>query len=160
MAQSEKRTPTHIAIIMDGNGRWAEQRGQARVRGHLAGAEAVRRTVTAAAEMGLEWLTLYAFSCENWRRPRAEVDALMGLFGRYLRAESALCREKGIRLTVAGRRDRLPKALVRQIERAERETAGGEALQLRIAVDYSARDAAVRAAGRLAGADGAISIDA
>jgi undecaprenyl diphosphate synthase len=140
----------HIGIIMDGNGRWAEARGLARVRGHAAGAEAVRLTVTAAAEMGLPWLTLYAFSAENWRRPHPEVDALMTLFSRYLASEAHLCVEKGIRLNVVGRRDRLPHSLVEQIARAERVTAPGRELGLRIAVDYSARDAALRAAGRLA----------
>ena len=135
---------------MDGNGRWAEARGLARVRGHAAGGEAVRRTVTAAAEIGLPWLTLYAFSAENWGRPRPEVDALMSLFRRHLATEAGACAEKGIRLMVVGRRDRLPGGLVDQIERAEGLTSQGRELQLRIAVDYSARDAALRTAARLA----------
>ena len=133
---------------MDGNGRWAETRGLARIRGHAEGAEAVRRTVTAAAEIGLPCLTLYAFSAENWSRPRPEVDALMVLFGRYLAAEARQCADKGIRLNVTGRRDRLPRGLVPRIEHAEALTAGGRELLLRIAVDYSARDAAKLAAGR------------
>jgi undecaprenyl diphosphate synthase len=150
MLPSTHRCPVHIGIIMDGNGRWAEARGLVRVRGHVAGGEAVRRTVTAAAEIGLPWLTLYAFSAENWSRPRAEVDALMSLLRRYLAAEAKTCIERGIRLHVVGRRDRLPTGLVRQIEQVERLTAPGRGLQLRVAVDYSARDAARRAAARLA----------
>ncbi len=134
---------------MDGNGRWAEARGLPRAHGHLAGADAVRRTVTAAVERGLPYLTLYAFSCENWRRPRAEVEGLMGLFSRYLASETRHCAEQGVRLSVIGRRDRLPEGLVTQIRRAERTTAGANKLNLRIAVDYSARDAAVRAAAAL-----------
>ena len=136
---------------MDGNGRWAEARGLPRLRGHAAGAEAVRAAVTAAAEMGLPWLTLYAFSAENWRRPRPEVDALMGLFRRYLDSEARKCAEQGVRLAVVGRRDRLPGGLLDEIARAERTTAEGTGLNLRIAVDYSARDAAVRAAERRGG---------
>ena len=135
---------------MDGNGRWAEQQGLPRLQGHLAGAEAVRRTVTAAVERGLPFLTLYAFSCENWRRPRPEVDALMNVFGRYLEAEARECVERGVRLSVIGRRDRLPAELVNRIGRAERATAQGATLNLRIAVDYSARDSALRAASRMA----------
>jgi undecaprenyl diphosphate synthase len=149
MKQSTRQSPAHIGIIMDGNGRWAEARGLARIRGHLAGAEAVRRTVTAAAERGLPCLTLYAFSCENWRRPRPEVDALMALFGRYLAAESIECARKGVRLSVVGRRDRLPAGLVTEITRAEQVTSRGESLLLRVAVDYSARDSALRAAEHL-----------
>jgi undecaprenyl diphosphate synthase len=148
--QSTRQNPAHIGIIMDGNGRWAESRGWPRIRGHLAGAEAVRRTVRGALERGLPWLTLYAFSCENWRRPRSEVDALMALFSRYLESEAGECADKGIRLTVVGRRDRLAADLVTQITRAERITAHAGALRLRVAVDYSARDAAVRAAERMA----------
>ena len=141
--------PKHIAIVMDGNGRWAEARGLPRVRGHAAGAEAVRRTVTAAVERELPYLTLYAFSCENWRRPRPEVDALMGLFSRYLASETLECARQGIRLSVIGRRDRLPAGLLTQIRRAERTTAQGRGLNLRIAVDYSARDAVLRAARQM-----------
>lgn len=133
---------------MDGNGRWAEARGLPRVRGHAAGAEAVRATVTCAAQIGLPWLTLYAFSAENWRRPRSEVDALMQLFRRYLASEARKCAEQGIRLRVVGRRDRLPAGLVDQIARAEQATAQGGELNLRIAVDYSARDAVIQAAER------------
>jgi undecaprenyl diphosphate synthase len=140
----------HAAIIMDGNGRWAVARGKSRTAGHLAGADAVRRTVEAAPERGIDVLTLYAFSSDNWRRPPEEVGALMRLLRRYLMAETGRCVENGVRVQVIGRRDRLASSLVREIESAERATARGEKLWLRIAVDYSARDAILRAARRLA----------
>jgi undecaprenyl diphosphate synthase len=145
--------PKHVAIIMDGNGRWAVQRGFARAAGHAAGARAVRRTVEAARVLGIPTLTLYAFSSDNWKRPRAEVNVLMRLFAEYLREELARCREHGIRLTIVGRRDRLGSALRRAIDDTERATADGAVMDLRIAIDYSARDAIVRAAA-LAGRDG------
>ncbi|HET7226611.1 MAG TPA: polyprenyl diphosphate synthase [Candidatus Eisenbacteria bacterium] len=136
----------HVAIIMDGNGRWAERRGWPRNAGHVAGAEAVRRTVTAARKRGIAVLTLYAFSSDNWQRPRAEVSALMRLFKDALAREVETCLANGIRLTVIGRRDRLAVSLVQAIERAEAATARNTAMHLRLAVDYSARDALVAAA--------------
>ena len=139
----------HAAIIMDGNGRWAVARGKSRTAGHLAGADAVRRTVEAAPDLGIDVLTLYAFSSDNWRRPPDEVGALMRLLRRYLMAETGRCVENGVRVQVIGRRDRIASSLVREIESAERATARGEKLWLRIAVDYSARDAILRAAWRL-----------
>jgi undecaprenyl diphosphate synthase len=139
----------HAAIIMDGNGRWAVARGKSRTAGHLAGADAVRRTVEAAPDHGIDILTLYAFSSDNWRRPPEEVGALMRLLRRYLMAETGRCVENGVRIQVIGRRDRLASSLVREIESAERATSRGEKLWLRIAVDYSARDAILRAAWRL-----------
>ena len=138
----------HVAIIMDGNGRWATHRGRPRTAGHLAGADAVRRTVEAAPAEGIRTLTLFAFSSDNWQRPDREVRALMGLFRRFLTAEAERCAANGIRLSVIGRRDRLPAALVRTIEEAEAKTAGGRDFWLRIAVDYSGRDAILRAAER------------
>ena len=140
----------HVAIIMDGNGRWAVSRGRPRTAGHLAGVEAVRRTVEGAAGLGVGTLTLFAFSSDNWRRPDLEVRALMRLFRSYLAAEAGRCADNGIRLQVIGRRDRLPPGLVRAIAEAEARTAGGGRFLLRIAVDYSARDAILRAAARLA----------
>jgi undecaprenyl diphosphate synthase len=139
----------HVAIIMDGNGRWATARNRPRTAGHLAGADAVRRAVEAAPGLGVRTLTLFAFSSDNWQRPDREVRALMGLFRRYLMSEAARCAERGVRISVIGRRDRLPPVLVRAIEEAEEMTAGESAFRLRIAVDYSARDAILRAAGRL-----------
>jgi undecaprenyl diphosphate synthase len=135
---------------MDGNGRWASQRGRVRTTGHLAGARTVRSIVEHARRAGIPVLTLYAFSSDNWRRPGDEVSALMGLFRRYLAAEVPRCIETGIRLTVVGRRDRLSAALVRAIESAEEATRHGTDMRLRIAVDYSARDAIVEAASRVA----------
>jgi undecaprenyl diphosphate synthase len=144
----------HVAIIMDGNGRWAARRGRPRPAGHIAGARTARQVVEAAARAGgVGTLTLYAFSADNWRRPEAEVAGLMRLFRRYLAAETARCVANGVRLTVVGRRDRLPAPLVHAIEAAEQATQGGRALRLRVALDYSARDAIVAAACRAAAAD-------
>jgi len=138
-----------VAVIMDGNGRWALARALPRTAGHIRGADAVRRTVEAAPALGIRTLTLYAFSADNWRRPATEVATLLRLFARYLRSETAELAARGVRLIVIGRRDRLPRALVTTIATAERRTAGGRTLDLRIAIDYSARDAIVAAAGRL-----------
>jgi undecaprenyl diphosphate synthase len=138
----------HIAIIMDGNGRWAARRGLPRTAGHVQGAKAVNVTVEAAARSGIEILTLYAFSADNWKRPPAEVNALMDLLGRYLFTETRRCVERSIRINVIGRRDRLSASLVRAIEQSERSSAAGEAMLLRVAVDYSSRHGIVQAAGR------------
>ena len=148
----------HVAIIMDGNGRWAVSRGRPRTAGHVAGVEAVRRVVEAAADQGIGTLTLFAFSSDNWRRPDAEVRALMRLFRSYLVAEAGKCAENGIRISVIGRRDRLSPGLLRVIEAAEEGTAKADRFLLRIAVDYSARDAILRAAARLRG-EGELSRD-
>jgi len=139
----------HAAIIMDGNGRWATSRGLPRVAGHRAGAEALRRAVETAPSLGIGTLTVYAFSSDNWRRPPAEVSALMRLFHGYLGREQSRCVENGVRVSVIGRRDRLPRLLLPAIERCERATAAGQKLHLRLAVDYSARDAILRAARTL-----------
>jgi undecaprenyl diphosphate synthase len=140
----------HVGIIMDGNGRWANARGWPRVAGHRAGARSVRKVIEAAPDLGIGTLTLYAFSTDNWKRPRLEVTALMQLFSEYLQKEVAELAEKGVKLRVIGRRDRLNKSLVREIEIAERATAGGKRLLLRLAVDYSAREVLLRAATRAA----------
>jgi undecaprenyl diphosphate synthase len=139
----------HVAIIMDGNGRWALARGLRRTEGHAAGARAVRRAVEAAPALGIATLTVYAFSSDNWHRPSLEVSALMRLFRRALHAEVEECLEQGVRVSVIGRRDRLDPSLCRAIDAAERVTAGGRTLHLRIAIDYSARDSIVRAASGL-----------
>jgi undecaprenyl diphosphate synthase len=136
----------HVAIIMDGNGRWARARGLPRAAGHRAGARVVSEIVEAAPSAGISTLTLYAFSSDNWQRPEREVSALMHLFRRYIARETSTCVEKGVRLRIVGRRDRLSPALVSAIEGAEAATAGGTTITLRIAIDYSARDAIVRAA--------------
>ena len=136
----------HAAIIMDGNGRWATARGMARIAGHRAGADALRRTVEAAPDLGIGILTVYAFSSDNWRRPPDEVSGLMRLLRSYLRSERARCIENGVRISLIGRRDRLPRMLLPAIEAAEAATAHGTTLHLRVAVDYSSRDAIVAAA--------------
>ena len=141
----------HVGIIMDGNGRWAIGRGNPRAIGHAEGARAVVRVVEAAPTLGIRMLTLYAFSSDNWRRPPREVATLMRLFRKYLHAETARCVETGVRLSIIGRRDRLGAALRRAIDVAEAATANGRVLELRIAIDYSARDAIVRAASAAAG---------
>jgi undecaprenyl diphosphate synthase len=138
----------HVGVIMDGNGRWATRRGLSRLRGHEAGVEAIRRVVEAAPDQGVGTLTLYAFSSDNWRRPRAEVAALMTLLRFYLANEVQALVRNGVRLTVIGRRDRLPEGIAAAISRAEAATADGETLHLRIAVDYSARDAILNAASK------------
>src|SRR5438445_6774204 len=129
----------HVAIVMDGNGRWATRRGLPRVAGHRAGAEAVRRTVEAAPGLGVAALTLYAFSADNWKRPAAEVAALMRLLARYLRTETPRLARNDVRLELIGRRDRLPGPLLAAIGAAEHATARNARLHLRLAVDYSSR---------------------
>ena len=136
----------HVAIIMDGNGRWAQRRGLPRVAGHREGIPAARRVVEAAPDLGVTMLTLYAFSSDNWRRPPAEVSALMALLSGYLRNDVARLVENGVRLTVIGRRDRLPGALAREIAQAEQACRHGTRLSLQIAIDYSARAAIANAA--------------
>ncbi len=138
--------PLHVAIIMDGNGRWAAARGWPRLAGHRAGGEALRRTVEAARNTGVGTLTLYAFSSDNWRRPAEETSGLMQLFEEHLKTETPKCVEQGIRINVIGRRDRLSAPLLASIDRAERATASAQDLWLRLAVDYSARDSILRAA--------------
>ena len=145
----------HLAIIMDGNGRWATGRGLPRTAGHRAGVAALKEIVEAAPRLGVTTLTVFAFSGDNWRRPPAEVAALMGLLGTYLRAEVQRLAQAGVKLTMIGRRDRLAPQLVRQIEGAERATAAGCELHFRVAVDYSAREAIAEAVKRAAAVTGA-----
>lgn len=134
---------------MDGNGRWATARKLPRTAGHQAGATAVRRVIEAAPDCGIGTLTLYAFSSDNWRRPKGEVASLMRLLGRYLARETENLGKNGVRLEFIGRRDRLPEPLQRAIGESERATAAGQRLRLRIAVDYSSRDAILGAAARM-----------
>jgi len=136
----------HVGIIMDGNGRWATAQGRSRSTGHREGAKAVQRVVEAAPVHGISVLTLFAFSADNWRRPPTEVTWLMRLFGEYLRSETSRCVANGVRLEIIGRRDRIGARLRQAIDVAETETAKGTRLHLRIALDYSARDAILRAA--------------
>ena len=136
----------HVAILLDGNGRWAATRGLARSEGHRAGVAAVRRIVRAAPALGIGTLTLYAFSSNNWERPTSEVNALLALLEDFLRVSVAEFEAERIRLRVIGRRDRIPRSLVEAIESAERKTSGGRVMDVRIALDYSSRDAILRAA--------------
>ncbi len=144
MQQSTLRVPSHLAVIMDGNGRWAEHRGQPRSMGHLAGARAMRDVIEHSAASGVEQLTLYAFSSDNWSRPKIEVNTLLSLFTSHFRSEADELARNGIRLSVIGRRGRLPLALRRAITDAEKKTARGSAMHLRVAIDYSSREAIQR----------------
>jgi undecaprenyl diphosphate synthase len=147
-AGAPRSMPRHVAIIMDGNGRWAQARGLPRIAGHRRGAEAVRRTVSGAVELGIPYLTLFGFSSENWKRPSGEIYDLMGLLRHYLLAEIAELHRNGIRLKVIGEVDRLAPDIVQMIERAEALTRGNSAITLTIALSYGGRAeivAAVRA---------------
>ncbi len=148
MAQSETHAGLHLAIIMDGNGRWAEQRGLPRSLGHMAGARAVQRVVRAAVALELGTLTLFAFSAANWKRPETEVRTLCELIARQLELQQAGFRAHGVVLEVIGRRDRLPARLLEAIESAEHATRGNARLRLRLAIDYSARESILGAARR------------
>ena len=141
----------HLAIIMDGNGRWATAHGLSRPAGHEAGLRTARDIVEAAVREGVGTLTLYAFSSDNWKRPSPEVTALMRLFRRALIGEAKRCLENGVRLTILGRRDRLPSSLRHTVEQVESLTCTGTRMHLRVAVDYSARDAVLRAAAAIRG---------
>lgn len=143
---SKQREGLHVAIIMDGNGRWALRRGLPRVAGHRAGVLAVRRVVECALDLGVARLTLYAFSSDNWSRPGSEVQSIFWLLRAFLRLEAERLRQRGVRLHVIGRRDRLAKAVLREIDRAESMTIAGSCLHLCVAIDYSSRDAITRAA--------------
>jgi len=144
------RLPRHIAIIMDGNGRWAERRGQPRLFGHRAGAESVREIVETARELGIEVLTLYAFSSENWSRSEQEVSGLMAILKKYLLSELERMVENGIRLRCLGDRDRLPKGVRGIMDKTMDITASNQDFTLNLAISYGARDEIVRAARLLA----------
>lgn len=149
-ASAGAKPPVHVAIIMDGNGRWAKARGLPRVAGHKRGAEAVRRTVRGAAELGIEYLTLYGFSSENWKRPPAEIDDLMSLLRLYLLNEIEELHRNGVRLRVIGQRSRLKADIVQLIEEAERHTASNRRLNLTVALSYGGRAEIAEAARRIA----------
>ncbi len=153
-ASAESRVPahlpSHVAIIMDGNGRWAKQRLMSRISGHEKGAEAVRMVVRTCRELGIPFLTLYAFSTENWQRPKTEVNALMALLRRFLRAELNELIRNGIRLHVIGGRERLPDDVQRALADALEQTRGNSLLQLNLALNYGGRDEIIRAMQGLA----------
>ena len=142
--------PRHIAVIMDGNGRWAQARGKHRLRGHRAGCDAARSVVHAARELGVSALTLYAFSTENWNRPRGEIDELMRLLERYLDRELGELRHHGVRVRSVGRTDRLPARIRTGLAQAEAATGDNRGMELVVAVSYGGRDEIVDAARRLA----------
>lgn len=143
-------TPAHVAIIMDGNGRWAKARGLPRVAGHRAGVEALRIAVRAAGEMGVSWLTVYAFSSENWSRPKDEVSDLMGLLKLFIRRDLAELHRNGVRVKMIGERDSLERDIKVLLEEAETLTAANTNLTLVVAFNYGGRDEIVRAARKLA----------
>jgi undecaprenyl diphosphate synthase len=145
-----RAAPRHVAIIMDGNGRWAKERGLPRAIGHRMGVEAVRRTVRAAIELKLEYLTIYSFSSENWSRPEGEINDLMGLMKRFIRRDLGELHASGVRIRVIGERQGVDRELLDLIEDAERVTAANDTLQLVIAFNYGARDEITRAARDLA----------
>lgn len=145
-AQRAQPAGLHVAILPDGNGRWAAARGLSRSEGHRAGVSAVRRIVKCAAELGIGTLTLYAFSSDNWTRPATEVSTLFLLLEDFFRKDAPGMGEAGVRLSAIGRRDRLPVRLIHALKEAEEKTKRGAALDLRIALDYSSRDAILRAA--------------
>jgi undecaprenyl diphosphate synthase len=142
-------TARTVAIIMDGNGRWASQRGLPVAEGHRAGTRALRRTVEAAIDLGLETLVVYAFSTENWSRPAGEVDSLMDIFGETIERELPDLKRQGVRTRFIGRRDRASVELQAQMARLEDETAGNDQLNLWVALDYGGRAELVEAAKRL-----------
>jgi len=149
-ASDRTSVPQHVAIIMDGNGRWAQQRGRPRTFGHSKGVEAVRRVVEAAGDRGVRTLTLFSFSTENWNRPADEVGALFELMKRYVAADLASLKKKGVRIRIIGRRDDLTPDLAEIVTKAETDTAENTAFNLNIAFNYGGRDELIRAAQSLA----------
>ena len=139
MAAPQSSIPRHVAIIMDGNGRWANERGLPRIKGHEQGAEAVRECVEGCGELKIEFLTLYAFSAENWQRPKAEVFALMHLLERFLKEKTQELFEKNVRLQAIGRLTDLPESCQRQLHHSIEKTAGNNGLTLILALSYGSR---------------------
>jgi len=141
--------PVHVGIIMDGNGRWAEKKGKLRRAGHLEGVKAAKRIVRAASAAGLRFLTLYTFSTENWNRPPAEITYLMYLIRRHLKSEARFYRENRIRVLHSGSLERLPRGVLRELDRVTSETAANQGLTVNLAIDYGGRDEILRAVNRL-----------
>jgi undecaprenyl diphosphate synthase len=147
---NKNKLPVHIAIIMDGNGRWAKQQGRGRMFGHKQGVEAVRKVVEASAELGVRYLTLYTFSVENWQRPRNEINALMKLLVSTIKKEISTLMKNNIRLDVIGDVQRLPESTIKQVTSAMKQTSGNTGLTLIMALSYSARWDILNASKRLA----------
>jgi undecaprenyl diphosphate synthase len=143
-------TPAHVAIIMDGNGRWAKARGLPRLAGHKAGVEALRNAVRAAGDLGVQWLTVYAFSSENWSRPQSEVSDLLGLLKLFIRRDLAELHRSGVRVRIIGEREGLEPDIGKLLDEAEVLTAGNQALNLVVAFNYGSRDEIVRAMRKVA----------
>ena len=143
------KLPSHLAVIMDGNGRWAKKRGKPRIFGHAKGVDAAERIIDACKELGIPYLTLYAFSTENWKRPKNEVEFLMELLREYLKNNLKRFKRDGIRVRFIGRRDRIPKPTLEMMERTEKETADCGEITVFVAVDYGGRDEIVRAVNKL-----------
>lgn len=156
MAQA---VPSHVAIIMDGNGRWAAARGLPRVAGHRAGVQAVRRTIAAAITQGVAWLTLYAFSSENWRRPAEEVSDLTGLLRHFIKVELAELAREGVRIRIIGDRTRFDRDIQAELARSEATTSGNTRLHLTVALSYGARGEIMQAARAMAEAAAAGTLD-
>jgi len=150
LAGGSSPAPQHVAIIMDGNGRWAKAKGLPRTAGHERGVEALRRTVEAAADLGIRYLTVFSFSTENWRRPADEVNTLFGLLKAYVQRDLARLKGDGVRIRVIGQREGLPPDISELVDRAERETVGNTQFHLTIAFNYGARNEIVRAAAAYA----------
>jgi undecaprenyl diphosphate synthase len=146
---SPDKIPQHVAIIMDGNGRWARKRGLPRVAGHQAGVRTVKEIVRAAGELGIPVLTLYAFSNENWKRPKEEIDVLMQLLDRFIDAEIGTLDREGVQLRTIGRIEALPPRTLAKIREAERRTSGNKKLILNIALNYGARTEILDAVSRI-----------
>src|SRR3984893_2406854 len=149
MPSSAKAVPRHVAIIMDGNGRWAKGRGLPRIKGHEAGAKAVRECVEGCGELKVEYLTLYAFSAENWQRPKGEVIALMRLLEKFLREKTPELVEKNVRLQAIGRLTNLPEGCQQQLHKTIEQTAGNNGLTLILALSYGGRLASIADASSL-----------
>lgn len=158
---SEISTPRHVAIIMDGNGRWAGERGMPRAMGHRSGVEAVRRTVGAAMELGISYLTIYSFSSENWARPAEEIQDLMGLMKRFIRRDLAELHQKNVRVIVIGERENVDPEMMALIDETRELTANNTALTLVIAFNYGSRAEIAKSARRLAkeACEGRIAVD-
>jgi undecaprenyl diphosphate synthase len=150
IAESDPGVPRHVAIIMDGNGRWAAARGLPRVEGHRRGVEALRKTVRAAGEIGIQCLTIFSFSSENWQRPASEISDLMGLLRRFIRNDLAELHSNGVRVRVIGERESLDPDIRRLLEEAEQLTRANTSLLLIVAFNYGARDEIARAVRRIA----------
>ena len=149
-AEGQGQRPRHVAIIMDGNGRWAKNRGWPRLVGHRRGAERVKQIVRACPDLGVNWLTVYAFSTENWKRSTEEVLGLMGIFARYIEREADGMAAEGVRMRFIGGRERLSEKLQRLMAGIETRTMGNSRLNLTVAINYGGRDEIVRASKRLA----------